>query len=435
MPSGIRPVARYIRAKSPSAFAGCARNASAPCWVGMPATSTLSLTKVGTPANQPPRGSTRLRPRPVVRRVRHRAERGVDLLGAGDGRLDDLGHRDRRRRGGPRPARSRRGRSGRRRRRRRARGSWPGSLRTGAVLGRGESAGAPTRGGAAWRHEQQRLLGRRGRGDVRRPARPFMFEPEVLDPAVDFLAGPRRRRAGPRAGHRHRPGRDPAGRPRRPGLRHRAVAADDRRAPPQAGRHPGRRGRHGDGAGRGRVQPRLRRVEQHRQHAHPGRAGGVLPQRGATPRAGRSLRHRALGAGDPAVAAGAGGGAVPRRAAPRRVRHLRHGDPAGHVPPLPPARRRHGHLRREQLPLHLAGRVRPDGTARRDGARATGRGLARGAVHHTTARATSPSGAGPADLRPRSRGGDSPRGGRRRGRWPPSGRTSWWARRGRTRPS
>ena len=36
---------------------GGARKASQPCWVGMPATSTLSLTKVGTPAKKPPRGS------------------------------------------------------------------------------------------------------------------------------------------------------------------------------------------------------------------------------------------------------------------------------------------------------------------------------------------------------------------------------------------
>ena len=50
-------MARYIRAKSPSARCGAAANASVPCWVGMPATSTLSLTKVGTPAKNPPRGS------------------------------------------------------------------------------------------------------------------------------------------------------------------------------------------------------------------------------------------------------------------------------------------------------------------------------------------------------------------------------------------
>ena len=50
LPSGISPVARYIRAKSPSFFAVYAVHASVPSIVGIPATSTLSLTKVGTPA-------------------------------------------------------------------------------------------------------------------------------------------------------------------------------------------------------------------------------------------------------------------------------------------------------------------------------------------------------------------------------------------------
>ena len=50
LPSGISPVARYIRAKSPSFFAAYGVHASVPSIVGMPATSTLSLTKVGTPA-------------------------------------------------------------------------------------------------------------------------------------------------------------------------------------------------------------------------------------------------------------------------------------------------------------------------------------------------------------------------------------------------
>jgi hypothetical protein len=49
LPIGIRPVARYIRVKSPSAFAGRGAKASVPCWVGSPAMSTLSLTRVGTP--------------------------------------------------------------------------------------------------------------------------------------------------------------------------------------------------------------------------------------------------------------------------------------------------------------------------------------------------------------------------------------------------
>jgi hypothetical protein len=57
LPSGISPVARYIRAKSPSRGAGWPTQESAPWPVGMPATSTLSLINVGTPAKNPPRGS------------------------------------------------------------------------------------------------------------------------------------------------------------------------------------------------------------------------------------------------------------------------------------------------------------------------------------------------------------------------------------------
>ncbi len=50
LPSGITPVARNIRAKSPSILRGVPWNASTPCWVGIPPTSTLSLTNVGIPA-------------------------------------------------------------------------------------------------------------------------------------------------------------------------------------------------------------------------------------------------------------------------------------------------------------------------------------------------------------------------------------------------
>ena len=56
-PSGTSPVARYIRAKSPSRFAGTGVQASVPCMVGIPAVSTLSLSQVGTPAKKPGRGS------------------------------------------------------------------------------------------------------------------------------------------------------------------------------------------------------------------------------------------------------------------------------------------------------------------------------------------------------------------------------------------
>ncbi len=56
-PSGTSPVARYIRAKSPSRFTGTGSQASAPFMVGSPAKSTLSLSQVGTPAKKPGRGS------------------------------------------------------------------------------------------------------------------------------------------------------------------------------------------------------------------------------------------------------------------------------------------------------------------------------------------------------------------------------------------
>ena len=49
LPSGTRPVARNMRAKSPSFFFGLLTKASEPCWVGIPQTSTLSLTNDGTP--------------------------------------------------------------------------------------------------------------------------------------------------------------------------------------------------------------------------------------------------------------------------------------------------------------------------------------------------------------------------------------------------
>ena len=57
----------------------------------MPATSTLSLTKVGTPAKNPPRGSRRLLAGTVERGVRDGVELGIDPLRAGDRRLDHLG--------------------------------------------------------------------------------------------------------------------------------------------------------------------------------------------------------------------------------------------------------------------------------------------------------------------------------------------------------
>ena len=54
LPSGISPVDRNTLVKSPSAAAGRGSQASVPCMVGMPETSVLSLTKVGTPSKNPP---------------------------------------------------------------------------------------------------------------------------------------------------------------------------------------------------------------------------------------------------------------------------------------------------------------------------------------------------------------------------------------------
>ena len=50
LPSGTRPVDRKTRANAPSARIGRGSHASVPCIVGMPATATLSLMKVGTPS-------------------------------------------------------------------------------------------------------------------------------------------------------------------------------------------------------------------------------------------------------------------------------------------------------------------------------------------------------------------------------------------------
>src|SRR5271167_3611876 len=55
LPNDVIPVARYIRAKSPSISAGRGDHASVPRIVGSPATSTLSLMNVGTPLKKPAR--------------------------------------------------------------------------------------------------------------------------------------------------------------------------------------------------------------------------------------------------------------------------------------------------------------------------------------------------------------------------------------------
>ena len=86
---------------------------------------------------------------------------------------------------------------------------------------------------------------------------------------------------------------DPARRTRH---RHRAVPPDGRPAPHQGrrGQHPGGRGRHGHRPCAGRVHAGLPRVQHDLQPADPGRAGRVLPERGASPHTWWPLRHRAL---------------------------------------------------------------------------------------------------------------------------------------------
>src|ERR1700722_16755929 len=55
LPSDVIPVARYVHANSLAASAGRGGHASVPRIVGNPATSTLSLMKVGTPLKKPAR--------------------------------------------------------------------------------------------------------------------------------------------------------------------------------------------------------------------------------------------------------------------------------------------------------------------------------------------------------------------------------------------
>ena len=63
--------------------------------VGWPATSTLSLTNVGTPLKKPLDGSAdAVSPGLLECLVRQAVQGGVDGLGAGDGRLDDVGPAD-----------------------------------------------------------------------------------------------------------------------------------------------------------------------------------------------------------------------------------------------------------------------------------------------------------------------------------------------------
>ena len=135
----------------------------------------------------------------------------------------------------------------------------------------------------------------------------------------------------------------------------------------------------GDQQGPGEFSLVLRRLEQHREPADPDRAGGVLPERGAPPRAGWQVRRRAVGPGHPEGSTGSGRGALPTSAATTSASAPTAGDPAGHVPPLPADRRRH----RDMFRSLLSGRpVRPR-AARGDGAGEPRRRLARAFTNET----------------------------------------------------
>ena len=210
------------------------------------------------------------------------------------------------------------------------------------------------------------------------------FAPEVLGPDGRLPGRPGRVGRGAGVRDRHRTRRHPAGRARRPGDRHRAVGADGRAAAAQ--------GRRGGAAGGGRRHGRRRRSPASSRWstwcgtASPTsarrRAGRLLPQRRPAPEPRRAVRHRALGA---AACAGC------RPASSRRPIERQRGTPRSSTPTtsLPnactshhywPRRRRDGALRLRRLPLHLAGRVRPDGPAGRDGARGSGSATGTGSV-------------------------------------------------------
>ena len=141
-----------------------------------------------------------------------------------------------------------------------------------------------------------------------------MFAPEVLGPTVDRLA----ELAGDGRALEFAIG---TGRVAVP-LSERGVpvtgielsAPDDRPAAHQGrrGHDPGGRRRHGHRAGAGRVHAGLPRLQHDLEPADPGRAGRLLPQRGAAPHARRPFRHRAVGAGAAQAAAGAAGHGLAR---------------------------------------------------------------------------------------------------------------------------
>ena len=155
--------------------------------------------------------------------------------------------------------------------------------------------------------------------------------------------------------------------------------------------------RHGHHPGARRVRAGLPGVQHHRQPAHPGRAGGVLPQRRAStsrPGAGSWSRWAC-----PACAGSPPGQvAVPFDVSEAHTGFDTYDD-------LVTQQATSHHYSREtdgsirygaaSLPLRLAGGVRPDGAARRARARAADGRLAAAAPSPQTAPATSPSGASP----------------------------------------
>src|ERR1700716_571812 len=113
------------------------------------------------------------------------------------------------------------------------------------------------------------------------------------------------------------------------------------------------------------------------QHDHEsddtGRAGSLLPQHSGSPRTRRPLRHRGRYTRSAKAAARAERRAISREPDAMGIRRLRRRH-AGDEFELRAGRRRQGRVHLNPLPVRVAGRTRPDGPARRAGTtRAMGR--------------------------------------------------------------
>ena len=164
------------------------------------------------------------------------------------------------------------------------------------------------RHGPALRHPRHRHVRAGGAGSDGRPA---------------GRAGRRRPGAGVR--DRHRPGRRPAGRARRPvsGIELSRPMVGQLRTKVDEATIPVVVGDMATAGRPGRVHARVPGVQHHLQPADPGGAGRLLPQRGPAPLPRRPVRHRAVGARAAHPPTGAGGHGLARRARLHRPGHLR----------------------------------------------------------------------------------------------------------------